>query len=383
MIFLGFLALMTVFAVVNAVVLRRLTDYARAPMPQDPPLVSLLVPARDEERNLERLLPSLAAQDYPCLEIIVLDDHSSDRTASVIASFAARDSRFRALEGSTLPAGWLGKNWACHQLAQAARGDILVFTDADTTWRPDGVRLIVQAMTRTGADALSAWPQHPTTGWFSGLVQPVQQWSLLAFLPMTLVPVRAFPVAVAAIGQLLAFRRRAYDLIGGHGAVRAIVIEDMALARNVKRAGLSFQLMNAVGTVSCRMYSGAREVWDGFAKNVYPGAGATPASMLGLIGVVWLVVLGPWVWSISSLASGARMLEPVIAVILSLIPRILSDWRYGYRPGWSALHPLSVLSWTLIALESWRRYASGNVHWKGRRYDLRDAANAARDEVSA
>jgi chlorobactene glucosyltransferase len=380
-IYLGFLAFMAVFAVVNALFLRRLTDYAQASRPPHWPRVSLLVPARNEESNLERLLPSLVAQDYANLEIIVLDDHSMDRTPEILGLFAARDLRIRVLAGSALPAGWLGKNWACHQLSQAATGEMLVFTDADTIWQPDGVRLIVQAMRRTRADALSAWPLHPTTGWFSSLVQPVQQWSLLAFLPIFLVPARAFPVAVAAIGQLIVFRRTAYDAIGGHEAVRGSVIEDMALARNIKRAGFRFQLMNAVGTVSCTMYASPREVWDGFAKNVYPGAGATPISMLGLIAFVWLVGLVPWAWLILNLLRGSNLLEPLIAVALSLIPRVLSDWRYGYRMGLWLLHPLSVLSWTVIALESWRRYATGNIHWKGRRYDLRQK-NTVQDEVS-
>jgi chlorobactene glucosyltransferase len=382
-IYLGFLALMAGFALVNAVFLRRLTDYARAPLPPNPPRVSVLVPARNEESNLERLILSLLAQDYTNLEIIVLDDHSTDRTPEIIGVLAAKDSRIRVLEGSELPAEWLGKNWACHQLARAATGEVLVFTDADTIWQPDGVRLIVQAMTRTRADALSAWPEHPTTGWFSSVVQPVQQWSLLAFLPIFLVPVRAFPVAVAAIGQLIAFRRAAYDAVGGHEAVRGSVIEDMALARNIKRAGLRFQLMNAVGTVSCAMYSDTREVWDGFAKNVYPGAGATPISMIGLIVVVWLVALVPWAWLILGLVRGSRLLEPLLAVALSLIPRALSDWRYGYRAGLWPLQPLSILSWTAIALESWRRYATGNVIWKGRHYDLRSTKNTVQDEVSA
>jgi chlorobactene glucosyltransferase len=381
-IYLVFLGFMAGFSVVNALFLRRLTDYARVSLPSNLPRVSLLVPARNEESNLERLLPSLVAQDYANFEIIVLDDHSTDRTLEILGLFATRDPRIWVLEGSELPAGWLGKNWACHQLAQAATGEFLVFTDADTTWRPDGVRLIVQAMHRTRADALSAWPQHPTTGGFSSVVQPVQQWSLLAFLPIVLVPVRAFLVAVAAIGQLIAFRRAAYDAIGGHEAVRGNVIEDMALARNLKRAGLRFQLMNAVGTVSCTMYANTREVWDGFAKNVYPGAGATPISMLALIAFVWLVALGPWAWLISNLVRGSSLLEPLIAVSLSLIPRVLSDWRYGYRMGLWVLHPLSILCWTAIALESWRRYATGNIHWKGRRYDLRDSKNTVQDEVS-
>jgi chlorobactene glucosyltransferase len=380
--YLVFLGFMAGFAVVNALFLRRLTDYARVTLPSNLPRVSVLVPARNEELNLERLLPSLIAQDYANLEIILLDDHSTDRTPEILASFTARDSRIRVLEGAELPAGWLGKNWACHQLAHVAAGEILVFTDADTIWQPDGVRLIVQAMTRTRADALSAWPQHPTVSWFSSLVQPIQQWSLLAFLPIFLVPARAFPVAVAAIGQLIAFRRAAYDAIGGHETVRGIVIEDMALARTIKRAGLRFQLMNAIGTVSCTMYSSMREVWDGFAKNVYPGAGATPISMLGLIAFVWLVALGPWAWFLSNLVRGSSLLEPLFAVALSLIPRVLSDWRYGYRTGLWLLHPLSILSWTAIALESWRRYATGDVQWKGRRYDLRDSKNTVQDEVS-
>ena len=381
MILLGLLAFLVVLALVNALVLRRLRDFRNVSL-SSAPRVSVLVPARNEEQTLPTLLSSLARQDYLNLEIIVLNDQSTDGTLEVLQDWASRIPPLRLLEGTPLPAGWLGKNWACHQLSQAASGEILVFTDADTTWQPDGVRLIVQAMTRTRADALSAWPEHPVTGWFSGLVQPVQQWSLLAFLPMMLVPVRAFPVAVAAIGQLLAFRREAYDRVDGHAGVRASVIEDMALARAIKRAGLRFQLMNAVGTVSCRMYGSTAAVWDGFAKNVYPASGATPAAMLGLIATVWIVAVLPWLWLASSLSAVSNILEPLLAACLSLLPRILSDWRYGYPMHLWLVHPLSVIGWTLIALESWRRYASGRVVWKGRDYDLRSDKNTVPDEVS-
>jgi chlorobactene glucosyltransferase len=379
---LGLLVFLAVLALVNTLVLRRLRDYRHVSL-SGTPRVSLLVPARNEEQTLPGLLSSLAKQDYPDLEIIVLNDQSTDGTSDVLQHWALSIPALRLLEGAPLPAGWLGKNWACHQLSRASNGEVLVFTDADTTWQPDGVRLIVQAMTRTRADALSAWPEHPVTGWFSRLVQPVQQWSLLAFLPMTLVPVPTFGVAVAAIGQLLAFRREAYDRVGGHARVHASVIEDMALARAVKRAGLRFQLMNAVGTVSCRMYGSALEVWNGFAKNVYPASGATPAAMIGLIVMVWIVALLPWLWLASSLMVGSGLFEPLLAVCLSLLPRILSDWRYGYPMLLWVAHPFSVIGWTLIALESWRRYASGRVAWKGRDYDLRNDKNTVSDEVSA
>ena len=364
------LAGLAALAALNALLFRSVRSFRRQQGSPEP-RVSVLVPARNEARNLERLLPSLGAQTYGNLEILVLDDHSSDSTLDVIRRHARRDSRLVALEGRALPHGWLGKPHACAQLSRAATGELLVFTDADTEWAPDALERLVAAFQATRADALCAWPEQVCSDPLARLVQPLQQWSFLTFMPLAFVPVPWVTVAVAANGQLLAFRREAYARIGGHDGVRASVIEDMALARAVKRSGGRFALLNAHGAVRCEMYSSEQETWAGFAKNTFAAVGASPAALLAVMACVLALVLGPWLWLARNALAGEALLEPALAVALSLVPRLLSDWRCGYGLRGSLLHPLSVLAWAAIGLESWRRYASGRVAWKDRTYDLR------------
>jgi chlorobactene glucosyltransferase len=338
-------------------------------MPQTVSRVSVLVPARNEAGNLQRLLSSLKSQDDQNFEVIVLNDHSSDDTLEVVRRFAKEDSRVLALEGEDLPKGWLGKNFACHQLSEAATGEILIFTDADTCWASDGVRLIREAFERTSADSLSAWPEQECRDPLSSLIQPLQQWSLITFLPMWFVPIRVFPLAVAANGQLLCFRKSIYQKIGGHAAVRGSVIEDMSLARLVKRNGGKFVLLNAVGVVRTFMYSSFQETWAGYAKNAYPAFGANLIALfLVLVFNLGLYVL-PWL-----LLAFKPSLETGLLVFLSLFPRVLADVISGY--GWRLFifHPVSVLAWTCISLQSVFWYGAGRVRWKGRAYDLRQTS---------
>ena len=333
--------------------------------------VSLLVPARNEASNLQRLLASLVLQDDDNFEVIVLDDHSQDATLEVIRGFALDDSRILPLTGEDLPKGWLGKNFACFQLSRAASGEILIFTDADTVWASDGVRLIREAFEHTKAGALSAWPKQVCRDPLSSLIQPLQQWSLLTFLPMWFVPMRAFPLAVAANGQLLAFRKAAYVQIGGHASVRRSVIEDMSLARLVKRSGGKFVLFNACGVVRTHMYQNIQETWAGYAKNAYPAFGANPIALfLVLIFNLGLYVL-PWFW----FALHPKP-ETLLLVIFSLVPRVLADVVAGYDLRLSIFHPISVLAWTCISLQSVLWYVTGKVIWKGRQYDLRKPTKA-------
>ena len=361
------LAGMAVYAVLNARAWRNLHDVPNDSSRQQPK-VSLLVPARNEASNLERLLPSLIAQEYANLEIIVLDDRSDDDTLAVMRKYAALDSRLLPLEGAELPRAWLGKPHACQQLSRAANGEILIFSDADTLWSPDAVGLIVNAFATTQADALCAWPEQECTDPLSRLLQPLQQWSLMAFLPLVLVPARRFPIAVAANGQCLAFKYEIYNRIGGHTGVSSSVIEDMALARHVKNARGQFQLFNAAGVIRTRMYAGVSEAFEGYAKNVFPAFGASRLAFTAVMLLNLILFVLPWLWLL--LQPG---LEPAFAVLCSLLPRMLSDRASHYPKGLSLLHPIAVLAWAVVGLESWHRYKRGTVSWKGRSYDLRES----------
>ena len=354
----GFAALNLVFFVP----LRKKKQIIQSPLAR----VSVLIPARNEAHNLERLLSSLQSQDDHNFEVIVLNDHSQDTTLEVIRRFALEDSRILPLNGQDLPQGWLGKNFACDQLSRAANGEILIFTDADTVWASDGVRLIRETFEQTRADALSAWPEQVCRDPLSRLIQPLQQWSLLTFLPMWFVPMRAFPLAVAANGQLLAFRKAVYQRIGGHASVRGSVIEDMSLARLVKRSGGKFVLLNAAGVVQTHMYQSIQETWMGYAKNAYSAFGANPIALFLVLSFNLGLYVLPWLLLIVS-----PRLETLLLVMLSLIPRFLADRVARYDLRWSILHPVSVLAWTCISLQSVFWYMTGQVIWKGRQYDLR------------
>jgi chlorobactene glucosyltransferase len=336
-----------------------------------PPFVSILIPARDEESNLANLLPSLMAQGYANFEVVVLDDHSSDRTLEVAHSFALRDSRFRVVAGGPLLPGWLGKPNACQQLIDAARGELLVFTDADTVWNPNAIATVAAAFEQTGCDALSGWPEQVLSGWFSSLIQPFMAWSLVAFLPMWLVPDPRFPGTVSANGQLLAFRRRTLERVEGFVGVRGSILEDMLLAKSIKRAGMRFEFVNARGVVTCKMYDSARDAFDGFAKAAFINVGSSVQNLgLAIVGFAFGFVL-PWIWLGWSLATGADLTWPLVAVVASVAGRAASDAQFGFPLWLSLTQPLAVIGWIAIALTSYRRHEAGRVHWKGRAYDLK------------
>jgi chlorobactene glucosyltransferase len=193
--------------VVNAFFWQRLGEDPRA---SKQPMVSILIPARNEAAVIDRTVRSLLVQTYFNLEIIVLDDNSSDGTADVVQSVAGPKSRLRVVSGSTLPPPWLGKNWACHQLAQLARGEILIFTDADVSWAPHAVSALVAKMDRTQADLLTIWPTQQTQSWAERLTVPLMALVVIGYLPLPLVHYTRWPMFAAANGQCLAFRRQAY-----------------------------------------------------------------------------------------------------------------------------------------------------------------------------
>ncbi|MFN3267390.1 MAG: glycosyltransferase [Deinococcales bacterium] len=353
-IYLVMQALFALFALLNSRFWRTLT-----PRPSSLK-ISVLVPARNEARNLERLIPSLLAQNAPNLEILVLDDRSEDDTTAVLERLA--DPRLHVLHGAALPEGWLGKNWACHQLAKAACGEVLIFTDADTTWQPFTAAAIAAQLEHS--DALCAWAAQEVHDPISKLIQPLQQWSLLAFLPLFFVPWRMFTVAVAANGQCLAFTKAMYQKIGGHQAVRHSIIEDMALARAVKKQRGRFSLQNGANAISTKMYNSSAEAFEGYAKNVYPAFGASRAAFFAAMAFNLLFYVLPWLllpfWDLAP-----------IAIFCSLLARLLSDIKNRYSLLWTPLHPLGILLWGLIGLESLRRFEAGKIIWKGREYDLR------------
>ncbi len=351
----AFVAAQLAIALVNAVTFPRLptpTTSPDAPRPR----VSLLVPARDEATTLPRTLPALLAQGAD--EVIVLDDDSSDGTAELLAEAARRHPDLQVLRGAPLPAGWNGKNWACQQLAEAARGELWVFTDADVRWRDGALASLLTRHGVTRPGLLTVWPRQLVGGWLERIAVPQVDMVLLGALPHPLVSRLPFASLAAGNGQAMAWTPDAYRAAGGHAAVAGEVLEDVRMAQRAKAAGVRLDLLLGDRWLATRMYHGADEVIDGFAKNVLAAAGSAPA----LVGLVVLNLLAyTAAWPLAAL--DARWLAVGVG---GLALRALVAGIVGRSP-WEALtQPAAPLALTAIAARALRR--RGGYAWRGREY---------------
>lgn len=362
---IGILALLLLIALLNITTAPRLEN---ASGPLSLPRVSLLIPARNEAHNIAQCLGGLLNQDYPHLEIIVLDDHSTDGTADILARLQQRHPQLQYLSGQPLPAGWTGKNWACQQLFRAARGEYLIFVDADTRHAPAAVRKTVGWMQHLKLGMLSAFLAQETGSLVEKLVIPVIDILIYGTLPLWLTHRGRSEKFVAANGQWIAFRRKDYQALGGHEAVRDRIVEDMELMRRAKRAGIATLTLTGNALLSCRMYQSAGEVWEGFSKNLFGIAGYNRTVFLGLLLTLWSAMLLPY----GLLAfPGVRHLA-LAAVGMNLLLRLLLALRYRH-PFWTSLllHPLGVALTGIIGLNSLFRAGRGTVRWKGREIPVR------------
>lgn len=355
-------------AVSNLLLFPRLNPKDR---PATTPLVSILIPARNEARAIGRAVRSLLAQTYGNFEIVLLDDQSEDETAVLATQAAYNDPRFRLITGQPLPPGWLGKNWACHQLAQAARGDILLFADADVVWEPGALTAVVAHSTQHQADLLAVWPTQQTATWGERLVVPLINFAILCYLPILPVHHTHIPAFAAANGQCLAFRRTAYATIGGHAALRGNVIEDVAFAQRIKRHRLRLRLADSNQLIHCRMYDNWGQVRAGFAKNILAGHGNSVLFLLVSTLFHWLLFVYPWLWLL--LGGGWWALGLMFAGVgLRLATAVFTHtwgWKRPFVPNLAPplLMPLSVLLMTRIAAQAIWWHWRGGGQWKGRR----------------
>jgi chlorobactene glucosyltransferase len=364
------LCLITLVACLNALTFPRLRRFSGLLMGRAP-FISVLVPARDEAARIAATVRGLLSQDYPRFEVLILDDASRDGTAEIARSAAAGDDRLRILPGADLPPGWLGKNWACAQLAEQARGEVLVFTDADVDWAPGALTALMNYLKSSRADVCSVWPTQRTETWAERLVVPMMALAIVGYLPVLGVHYLPFVSMAAANGQCLAFRREAYWLLGGHEGVKASIIEDIALARRAKRLRLRLRLADGDGLISCRMYAGWSQVRDGYAKNILAGHGNVVLLALSTI-FHWAIFLFPPIWLLTGWAWPLRGAEwpflPLFLTMLGIGVRLLTAAVTRQRLRDALFLPLSVLAMTAIAFRAvWWQARYGGPQWKGRR----------------
>ena len=359
-----------VASLVNFFTVRRFDQY---PPAKEFPFVSVLVPARNEEQSIKICISSLLAQDYPDFEVIVLNDNSTDDTASILEQLARSDNRLQVIQGAPLPEGWLGKHWACHQLYQAAKGELFLFTDADTRTTPDMLRTSVSALIAEHADLVSAFPYEEMVTWGERLLVPIMCWGMFTFIPIRLVQKMHWALLAISIGQFMLFRRAGYELVGGFERVRTEVVDDVCMGRLLISKGGEWRLLDGTRQVTCRMYHSFREAVGGFSKTIFP---VFDYRILPYI-IGWLLTefafLGPVVGLILYLVGVHLTFIPVgysaLAVVLSILTWIITSRRFHFPIFLVLIYPLDLVLYIIVAADSFIKTATGKAVWKNRKLD--------------
>jgi chlorobactene glucosyltransferase len=333
-----------------------------------------MVPARNEEENIASCIESLLNQDYHDFELLVLDDHSADRTWQILQKLARENKKLRIIKGKPLPSDWLGKHWACHQMVDEASGELFLFTDADTRHHPLALRDAVAALTEEAADLLTVLPKGEVGSWGAKLIVPLMPSGLLALLPLGIAYRVRWPAFSAAIGGFMLFRREALKKVGGFEAVRRNPVDDIDLGRRIKAQGLRWRLADGQDRISCWMYSDFKEAFEGFAKSLY--AAFNRSVPVFLLIWLWLAIafLEPLVVLALRIAGVPIPSLPLIlagaAIGISLMLWGISLWRFRFPIHLAFLYPLSMLIGFVIAMYSMIATLSGRALWKGRRVGM-------------
>jgi chlorobactene glucosyltransferase len=360
--------------------LRAATGPAGPPDPADPagppgpagPLVSVLVPARNEAATIATCIEALLAQQHPALEVVVLDDRSDDGTADVVRAVAAGDPRVRVVDGAELPDGWTGKNWACHQLSQQARGEVLCFVDADTVLDPAAIGGALGVLRDDGADLVTLLLAADDTTTAQAVLLPMVNHVLLALFPVALMH-RPGPATLAlALGPFIMVTRDAYDACGGHAAAPDDVVDDVRLCRAVKATGRSVRLVNGTAVARTRWYASVGETWRGFSKNAFGALDTNLPLAAATVLLVMPMLCAPFLRLAAGLAAGDVAGEVWVQVGLIVAVRVVTSLA-GRDPMWTGpLHPLAVVFWGAALLWSVVITTTGrSVEWRGRTVAVR------------
>jgi chlorobactene glucosyltransferase len=350
-----------------------------APPAQALPFLSIVVPARDEERSIERCVRSLLAQEWLDFEVIVVDDRSTDATPEILGRLAREDARLRVVHGAPLPAGWIGKPWALVQGERIARGTWLLFTDADSAHEPRGNASALWFATRLGIDALTLGTRQELGSFWERAMLP-SILGLILYASGTIGelndPMR--PRKALANGQYIMVSRKAYDALGGHTALRGEIVEDVEFAKRLKADG-RFRLVIAGGDriASVRMYRSFAEIWSGFTKNVFIGAQGDLIVLAAGFAFMSFVSYVPPVLGLRSLCRrrGALALEAFATSATVVATMSWGMRRVAFPKRLAILQPLGTALFAGIVLNSTLLVLSGRgVAWRGRVYHARDRA---------
>lgn len=330
-------------------------------------LVSVLVPMRNEERNVEGLIASIKMITHSPVEFVLLDDGSTDRTRERLTDLTKDDTRFRIIDGKPLPKGWVGKVHACKELSQHALGAYYLFLDADVRVSPSIIEKVLFQMHRYDAGLVTGFPQFPIPTLLSKMLVPFQHFLVYFHLPIVVANHTTKRAFTAAHGAFMFFRKEAYDDCGGHEAVKSSLLEDVHIARKVKEKGWKVTLVNNSHEVKCHMYDTNKEVWEGFLKNIYIGTGRNPISVVLLSLFYSIFFILPLPLSLYGLWSGEwSYCLPIGAIWLQTFMIDLasnqSRWHFLLMPFASGC--FIVIMWASML----KGLKKQGYTWKGRTY---------------
>ncbi|MBN1926552.1 MAG: glycosyltransferase [Prolixibacteraceae bacterium] len=328
---------------------------------EDEPLVSLLIPARNEEKNLSNILVDLEKSDYSNFEVIVCNDHSTDGTRKVLDESQQHFSRLSFFDNDDLPEGWKGKNFACYQLACRAKGRYMLFLDADVRFSPGFISRAVAYAEKNRLHLLSMFPRQEIISRGEWLTVPLMNWILLSFLPLRLVRLKWFSSLSAANGQMMLFNAESYRKHTWHERLKDAMVEDISIARAMKNKHLPIAVLLGSNDISCRMYSGFGEAIHGFSRNVHQYFGGNR---------MWLTFYNLAAWLRLPLV--LFFVSPTLA-FAGLLMVFLMKWMVSaisYQPVIKnlALHINQMVVFLFISYQNILNSIKGKVEWKGRTY---------------
>jgi len=338
------------------------------PLPDELPLVSTIVPARNEERNIGRCVHGLSHQEYHKLDLIFVDDDSEDATPEILASYAARDSRITIVHTKGKPSDWNGKQWACHSGAEAAKGGWLCFMDADTYAEPQLISRTLAFALANKIDMLTLQPWYEMRGLWERIVLPAALTPLFVLFPPHRVNNPKDTLAIAN-GQFILIRKEVYDAIEGHAGVRQQMMDDFSLAVNAKRAGYRLFMVDGSEVMRVRLYTNLREIRNGSLKAAVEITGGWLSSLIGTALNVIINIL-PVFLLLWSLVSGQTTASQILAAVVVLQLLYYSAARtIAFRaPPWSGItYPIGGIIVTVILIDGMTRLVTGReIKWKGR-----------------
>lgn len=370
------LGLFLINFIINNILFKNTANYILSEsLKKSPPLVSILIPARNEAENIKRCVRSLLKQDYTNIEILVLDDNSSDNTGQVVKEIEKKDSRVKLINGKPLKSGWLGKSYACYQLSKYAKGKYLIFTDADTLHFKNSISSAISCLIKNNLGALSVIPRQIMVSIHERMVVTWVHFGILCLLPLILVKKSKNPLFCTANGQFILFKMEVYKKIGGHKSIKVKILEDIHISKLVKRYGYNFMLFDGSKNIHCRMYRSFSELISGFSKFMFAAFDYnifTIAVVIFLISALFLFpfILLPLGFLIFNWPKIITNLI-IVQIITIFVMRIVLAIRLNSRILDVLLQPLSMIYIILICFNSILQTKFGKgVCWKGRSYDI-------------